>query len=199
MSENNEDRRTRRTRQALEKALIQLVLEKGYDALTIEEITQRADVGRTTFYLHYRDKEDILMRCIDGIADDFIKSNPALQAAPAPQQPIIPWEVGSPIYSIIYGIFTHAEENEDLYRVMMRGEGGIKVSQRFLNIARERAIHYIKMTQPHPELPIDVIANFIASTLLGMLTWWLENNYPHPKAEMVKMFIRLTVSGTANA
>ena len=66
------DRRTRRTRRSLREALFALILEKGYDAVTIEHITERADLGRTTFYLHYRDKEDLLLEAIDTIAAELI-------------------------------------------------------------------------------------------------------------------------------
>ena len=53
------DRRIQRTRQSLRTALLTLIKEKGYDAISIEEITERANVGRATFYLHYKNKEDL--------------------------------------------------------------------------------------------------------------------------------------------
>jgi AcrR family transcriptional regulator len=67
------DRRVSRTRRQLREALFNLILEKGYDATTVEEITARADVGRTTFYLHYHDKEDLLMESIGELVDDLIE------------------------------------------------------------------------------------------------------------------------------
>ncbi len=67
------DRRVNRTRRQLREALFNLILEKGYDAVTVEEITARADVGRTTFYLHYHDKEDLLMESIGELVDDLIE------------------------------------------------------------------------------------------------------------------------------
>lgn len=54
MSDKQLDRRVRRTRRALQDSLTSLILEKGYDAVTVEDITDRADLGRTTFYLHYK-------------------------------------------------------------------------------------------------------------------------------------------------
>ncbi|WP_240999879.1 helix-turn-helix domain-containing protein, partial [Streptomyces sp. Tu 4128] len=57
-----EDRRTRRSRRALGAALVELVLERGFTALTVEDITERADVARATFYAHFRDKEDLFAR-----------------------------------------------------------------------------------------------------------------------------------------
>ena len=56
------DRRVERTRELLQKALIDLIPERGYDAITIQDIVDRANVGRTTFYLHYNSKDELFMR-----------------------------------------------------------------------------------------------------------------------------------------
>ena len=76
------DRRIQRTRQSLRTALLELIKEKGYDAISIEEITERANVGRATFYLHYKDKEDLLL-------EDFLVS-PWCLAVEWPEK-IAPW------------------------------------------------------------------------------------------------------------
>src|SRR5258707_7199093 len=61
MADTKMDRRVQKTRQALQNALIELILEKGYEAVVIQDILDRANVGRSTFYAHYQDKEDLLM------------------------------------------------------------------------------------------------------------------------------------------
>src|SRR6185503_20627146 len=65
------DRRVQRTREVLQKALIELISERGYDAITIRDIVDRANVGRTTFYLHYRSKDELFMRCHEAIVSEF--------------------------------------------------------------------------------------------------------------------------------
>src|SRR5204863_8663670 len=65
------DRRTKRTRELLQKALIELISERGYDALTIQEIVDRANLGRTTFYLHYNSKDELFMSCHETIVSQF--------------------------------------------------------------------------------------------------------------------------------
>ena len=65
------DRRVRRTRELLERALIELIGERGYDAITIQDIVDRANVGRTTFYLHYNSKDDLFMSCHEAIVSQF--------------------------------------------------------------------------------------------------------------------------------
>src|ERR1044071_6290760 len=72
--ENNKiDRRAGRTERSLREALIALILEKRYDAITVQNIIDRADVGRSTFYAHYRDKEDLLLSDWEGLLDRFVQ------------------------------------------------------------------------------------------------------------------------------
>ena len=70
---NKTDRRIQRTRQFLRTALLELIKEKGYDAISIEEITERANVGRATFYLHYKDKEDLLLEEFREMANEKVQ------------------------------------------------------------------------------------------------------------------------------
>src|SRR5215217_6191503 len=65
------DRRVERTRERLQKALMDLIAERGYDSITIQDIVDRADLGRTTFYLHYNSKDDLFMSCHEAILSDF--------------------------------------------------------------------------------------------------------------------------------
>src|SRR5687767_3562998 len=62
------DRRVRRTRRLVQQALVELILEKGYDAVTVTDIIDRADVGRSTFYAHFTDKQDVLFSNLDELA-----------------------------------------------------------------------------------------------------------------------------------
>ncbi len=65
------DRRIERTRELLQKALMKLIAERGYDAITIQDIVARANIGRTTFYLHYNSKDELFMSCHEAIIRQF--------------------------------------------------------------------------------------------------------------------------------
>ena len=100
MPEVEVDRRVRRTRRILLDAFIALVLERGYDGLTVQDILDRADVGRSTFYAHYRDKETLLLSCFDGVRGDLT----AAFAAGAPDPAAV--------------VFAHAHAHRDVYKVL---------------------------------------------------------------------------------
>jgi len=67
------DRRVRKTRRALREAMQNLMAEKGYEQVTVEELTERADIGRTTFYLHYGAKQDLLLEQFDELLDQLVE------------------------------------------------------------------------------------------------------------------------------
>ncbi len=198
MAQNNDkplDRRARRTRRMLKEALFALILEKGYDAVTIEDITGRADLGRTTFYLHYKDKEDLLLESIDSIAAELIARLPP----PAWNIADPPTPVDGRVLDAIRVTFQHAAENAQLYRIILRGEGANLANRRLHAIIREKANELIgerlKSGSLHPLVPPEVFANYFAGTLLATITWWLETNSPYPAEDMAEMFRMMFFQG----
>lgn len=187
MKTHHTDRRVIRTRRALRDALLTLVLENGYDGVTVEQITMRADLGRTTFYLHYRDKEDLLLESIRELIDDLVACIRVSEASP------------------ILLAFQHAADNADLYRIILRGEGAYRAVERLrktiigtIEVLFEEYIHALPAAEQNrikSALPLEVFTNYFAGSLLGMLTWWLEEARPYSPDEMTDMFRRLFFSG----
>ncbi len=199
--EKKEDRRVSRTRRLLREALFALILEKGFDAVTIEEITQRADLGRTTFYLHYRDKEDLLMESIGELVDDLVTQMSHLPPERWRLEDGSFTHLPSPAITLP---FQHVTKNASLYRIILRGEGSYTVSRRLRAIivqACETMIQVLlkkeQLAVLNPQAPMEVILNFLAGAWLGLVTWWLENDMPYTEEEMALMFQKLIMYGTA--
>jgi AcrR family transcriptional regulator len=200
--ERKTDRRVSRTRRQLRESLFSLILEKGFEAVTIEDITQRADLGRTTFYLHYHDKEDLLMESIGELVEDLI----AQMSGFPPER----WRLEDGTFSqtpspAITLPFQHVTKNVDLYRIILRGEGSYTVSRRMRAIivqACETMIGVLlnkeQLAALHPQAPMEIILNFLAGAWLGLVTWWLENDMPYTEGEMALMFQKLILYGTAD-
>lgn len=193
------DRRVSRTRRLLREALTALILEKGYDAVTIEDITRRADLGRTTFYLHYRDKEHLFLESIEQSADELARQigqipletrfNPSDEDASLP----------------VALVFEHVAQNADLYRAMLRSEVCINATSRLRELAAQYDLEFtqrwLDRHQPplQPRIPLEVIAQFFTASLLGMLIWWLEAGMPYPPQEMAALFRQLALHGIRRA
>lgn len=171
------DRRVRKTRNAMGEALVALILEKGYDAITIQNITDRADVAHATFYRHYRDKDELLMYKLAEIVEEIaaFTREPNLQDSEA------------------YLIFKHVEENHILYQILLSSPGAVHVRQA---IQKTIASDMLKTCPPlyDPQntlIPGEVAANHIAGSLLLLIEWWLNHDMPHPPYHMAKIYDQL--------
>lgn len=194
------DRRVSRTRRNLQEAMFALILEKGYDSVTVEEITSRADVGRTTFYLHYRDKEDLLVQTVSDVVDDLVN-----QLARYPVEDLrhrTDAELGWILLPVISLAFQHVEQNADLYRILLRGEGSYNSLQRLRQILRdaiESLIQHFTARQNQllsPQVPLDVFLSSLAGAWIGLLAWWIEKDMPYTSEQMAVMYQRMFMRST---
>lgn len=183
------DRRIQRTEQLLREALIGLILEKGYDAITVQDILDRANMGRSTFYAHYRDKEDLLMSGFQALFDAFQKDYLQM-AAPAAD----PAQAGKEL-SLFF--FRHAGTHHALFKAMI-GEQGGKIIQEH---TQKYMVQFIRehiaaqLTDRQKNVPVDILAQFIASSYLGLLTWWLDHNLPYTAEQMDAIYQQLVFPG----
>ncbi|GHO84135.1 TetR/AcrR family transcriptional regulator [Dictyobacter formicarum] len=158
-SEAIEDLRVRRTRKLLQQAFIELTVEKGFAALTVRDITERAMVNRSTFYRHYLDKYDLLEQYMNEIHE--LTAN---QDAPGP-----------------LNLLKHIQQLADFYRVMLGPQGDPFFAQRFRQNTemRFRSFSAQALAEPGPdEPPVDLRLSCIAYAGLGATTWWLEQEQP---------------------
>lgn len=176
MAENG-DRRVRRTRRALRAALVALITERGYDRVTVQDVLDRADVGRSTFYAHFRDKEALFSSCFDDLRDDLQRSL-GPQAGPPPDAP-----------RAIAMIFEHADRNQAFYRAV-----GVT--------HLHRLIHDVLLdhfTGHRMQLPAEIVAEFHAGALVGVLAWWVRAGFPRRPAEMAEICHELIHPGAVAA
>lgn len=189
------DRRVSRTRRHLQEAMLALILEKGYDSVTVEEITARADLGRTTFYLHYHDKEDLLMQSARNLVDGLVTKlaqypmdRLKLHSDPTSGDMLLP---------IVALAFQHVEQNADLYRVVLRGEGTYSAVRRVRQILNQAIADLIQQIAArnklefNPQVPMNVFINSLAGAWIGMITWWLDEDLPYPPEQMAIMYQRM--------
>jgi AcrR family transcriptional regulator len=177
-----EDRRVRRTKQLLQAALTTLIVEKGYDKTTVQDLIDRADVGRSTFYAHYETKDDLLVSMLDHFTADIERH---LTDDPAVDESILP----------SLGIFRHIAENHRQYRALIGSRGIDLVHSAAIETLTKQALSAIKRgVGAQSDVPSEVRAAFIAGSLLMLLDWWLDHGMPYSPEAMAGMFQRLTAS-----
>jgi AcrR family transcriptional regulator len=175
------DRRVRRTRHALRHALLELILEKGYDRVTVEEIIERADVGRSTFYAHFRDKEDLFLSSFEEEIRQAFSAN-STEAEP-----------GSPEASPSLLIFRHAAAHADLYKALVKRRGGWPLVRRHLEqVLTDLYEERLGPASHDGVVPARAAATFLANGLLGILTWWLDADTPIGAKDLDEVFRKLS-------
>lgn len=185
MRNTKADRRSQRTRTLLSNALIELMHEKPYDAITVQDIIDRANIGRSTFYAHYLDKEDLLVSDIIRVLDALRDQIEEHATTNAQRLSIAPF-------------FHHVQEQLPLYRALVRG-GGIEMLTRKAQVRlRQNIEQHLHMFVADPTAvaaPLALVATLIAGTMLTMLTWWIDDGLRHTPEQMDAMFRQLILPG----
>ena len=182
------DRRVRRSRNLLFQALIALILEKGYDRITVQDILDRADVGRSTFYEHYRSKDDLLLS-----ATERLKSmiDQAMAMAPGAG-------ASTPVLQAAQTLFKHVEEAEHrrLYRALLGTRGGELATRRVRTMLAASLIEHLQSRGPvEDKRRLEAAGVFAANGLVGLLTWWFDSRVPLSADQMYAIFERLAEPG----
>jgi len=178
------DRRVARTRAALHRALISLILEKGSDPITVEEICQAANLDRSTFYLHYTCKDDLKQHGLDGLRRQLAES-----AARAGQ---------GDTFGFSLAMFEHARDHIDLYRAFVDSRGGMialgTIRQIISDLVRyELTANPAKSTSD--TIPRELVVQYVVGAFLAVLTWWLDGGAKLPPLRIDAMFRRLLPEG----
>lgn len=183
------DRRVQRTQQYLREALVALMLEKGYDAITVQDILDRANMGRSTFYAHFRDKEDLLLSGFQALFDGFQQEYHQKSSASTD-----PAQAGKEL-SLFF--FRHAGSHRGLFKAMIGQQGGkiiLDHSQKYLTqFIRDHLI--TQLADRKETLPVDLLAHYIATSYLSLLSWWLDHDLPYTAEQMDDLFQQLVLPG----
>jgi len=187
------DRRVVRTRQALREALLSLMEEKDYNRITVEEITERANLGRATFYLHYKDREDLLLEEFTDLIDALTQQLARLS--------ILEWQQQSLPQRPILLVFQHVADNEKMYRLILAGEGRFQATERLRTIIVNAANELLQSKAELQELlarnklPFHFLANYLSGALVASICWWLEEYRTYQAEEMAGLFQRMLMPG----
>ncbi|HEY0591400.1 MAG TPA: TetR/AcrR family transcriptional regulator [Thermoanaerobaculia bacterium] len=161
------DRRVQRTRRAIHESLLGLMLEMQYDEITVQHILDRANVGRSTFYTHYRDKDEILIASVDELhtmlagAHDAAKSNR---------------QKAEDVIAFSRAMFEHAAEYRKVYRALVAARVWPRVRQGIQDVLADLIRGDVKKlrTEKSP-IPLDLLVHHLAATFMSVLAWTLEN------------------------
>lgn len=181
------DPRVIRTRKLLRDSLMSLIPEKGFDAITIQDITDRATLNHATFYLHYRDKDDLLTQIIESVLHEIAAIPAAARLSPD----------ATAIRQVFIQLFEHVARHAPFYRIMLLEPSVARYTEKIQSYIEQIGMRWLSMA-PHPQelqTPPGLFISFIGAAYLGFIKWWVVNNLPYPPDYMAEQFMRLAISG----
>ena len=180
-------RRVARTKAAIEDAFVQLVLEQGYDHVAVENIADRADLARATFYAHYPNKEAVLLSVSSRLVEDLM-GRIAYQGGP--------WTVVR--RDALQTAYRHAAENPGLYRACM---SEARTRQAYLSIvsryAEQNFQDRLTALGRQPRIPVPVMARGFVGAALAILDAWLAGELDGDADQLASMALDLFIAGGA--
>jgi len=184
------DPRVRRTRRLLRDALVSLILEKDYASISIKEITARAEVAYITFYRHFESLDQLLTEVLEEGLRGLMKHIETL----AKQSDTAALEAEGRL------IFEYIGQNADLFRILLKSQSITRVRKRVVrNIAVIFQKSCLPLARSNSPLAIAITSNHIATSLLALIEWWLDNKMTPPPAQMGRVYKSLIIESTVGA
>lgn len=179
------DRRSRRSRRLIVDALLALLHEKRYDRITVQEIIDRADVGRSTFYAQFRNKEDVLESELEQIFG--LLHEQQLAFAQESSNYLLP----------TLGLFRHIQETQSFYPALLRGLASDPHEQAVHRSLRDLALRQLAHAAGSAPLavPAEIVADYLAGSLLTLAHWWLDHGSAYTPEQMEAIFHQLVMPG----
>jgi AcrR family transcriptional regulator len=177
------DRRVRRTRDALGDALVGLMHEKPFDAITVQNVLERAGVGRSTFYAHYRDKDDLFLSDVE----DFFE----LMAGLLERRGEVSKRVAP-----VREMFAHLAEAREFYAALIASgkiQDVLEIGQGYFMRAIESRLGKVQLELT--PLERTALAQMFAGALIASLSWWVQRGMPVPAEEMDELYHRMVWRG----
>jgi AcrR family transcriptional regulator len=189
------DRRVQRTRELLQRALIELINERGYDAITIQDIVDRANVGRTTFYAHYNSKEDLFIGCHEAIVSEF-RSGP-FHPHPLSREELLSPEAPPGMISA----YRHLDDARARLSPIFQGKDGPLILRRIRDWSAQEIEANLRaaFAEADSAIPFDVLAIYLAGAQIALVQWWLEKRRPYTPESLAQTFHRLQCAAVRDA
>jgi AcrR family transcriptional regulator len=186
------DLRVQRTRNLIVEALIELTIQKGFAAVTVQDIVKRAGINRATFYRHYQDKFDLL--------DQYAQAVYALPGnAPDPGSPAGDDATLEKMVPGVIKILEHVRSNGKFFRVMLGKNGDPAFAVKIRQYIQQRIRQSLPATLLSDENSADLYLSYISSGSVGVLSWWLDHEMPYSPEQLSVILSRFIIADLRQA
>ena len=196
MQENHTDLRVLRTKTSIQNAFIELIEEKGFDAITVKDITMKAKINRGTFYAHYQDKYDLMTKSEEAFMQGMsaiILNNMSNVVAEL--------ETYSPFdkpFALLVSIFEYIDQNKRFMKGILGPNGDLSFQTKLKEFMFKKLFEDQRNTlfkQENLLVPPEYLVSYIASAHIGVIQQWLNSEKAETPIEMARILSTMTING----
>lgn len=188
MAEGKADRRIQRTRELLRSSMVSLIKERGFEALTVQDIIDRANVGRSTFYAHFKSKEDLLKGGVEMVRSTLKRAQLRSRAGSGSSR--------ERLFAFAHELFVHAEQHREVFAAMVGKRSGTvfqhHLHRMLADVVRED-VDLLIARKRSDAVRIEATVQFVAGGLLGLLIAWRDDMARLTPEDMSAMFRRMAI------
>ncbi|WP_066314882.1 TetR/AcrR family transcriptional regulator [Bacillus sp. FJAT-29814] len=192
MTEKIADKRVARTKRVIRDALTQLMEEKGFEEITVRDLTEKAQINRGTFYLHYRDKYDLLEQS----EEEILKGIAAITENIDPVDAMAYTSNDEP-FPIILKLFEFFQEHAEFLEVILGANGNASFQVKLKSFIKK--IFYSKLVtkldKEGIQVPVEILLAYLSSAHLGVVQHWLETGMEKSPREITLILTKMTLLG----
>ena len=177
------DLRVRRTQRLLAEALVELALERPFEAITVRDLTDRAEIGYATFFRHYKDLEALLRDMLDELLNELLTLLRPLAHDPLGAGTLV---------------FRHVAAHSDLYRVLLRTSRAVDLLPEAVRVGTE-GVRKDYVARPGSRVPLELAAHHVIHAFVNLIEWWLEQDLPYGPERMGEIYCDLVWQPTEAA
>jgi AcrR family transcriptional regulator len=192
MMSDRTDKRIVRTKRLLRDALTELMEEKGFEGITVRDLTEKAEINRGTFYLHYRDKYDLLEQS----EEEILQAIEAITLGIDPKIALTYTNQAEP-FPVILKLFEFFQENASFMKVVLGPKGDPSFQVKLKGLIKKIFLQNVAqlLNSEKMMVPVEFFLSYVASAHLGVIQHWLENGMEKSPREMTLIAARLTLLG----
>ncbi len=188
MPEGKEDRRIQRTRELLRSSMVSLIRERGFETLTVQDIIDRANVGRSTFYAHFKSKDDLLTGSVEMMRSTLRRAQLRARAGSGSSR--------ERLFAFAHELFTHVEQHRDVFAAMVGKRSGTMFQQhlhRMLADVVREDVGLVASRKKRDSMQVEAAVQFVAGGLLGLLVTWQDEMMRLTADDLDALFRRMAV------
>ncbi|MFF2878243.1 TetR/AcrR family transcriptional regulator [Gottfriedia sp. NPDC057991] len=189
MSQSLREIKVAKTKKLIKETLLDLIEEKGFEAISVRDITLKAGLNRGTFYLHYRDKYDLMEKgqneILEGLQDRLIFIRP---------KEMNEFYSNDMVYPPILNVYHYLKENQRFIKILISTKGDPafpkKMKEHIKETIYEKLVDLLE-EEYMIDIPHEYTTAFISSAFFGLIEQWLEKEEPITPEEMAIMHMKL--------